>query len=60
MMSSCGSVAVCLRFFAVAELVSVVSKVSEPTQKKDSDEAQHPVFSYIINNICHGLGLWIR
>lgn len=55
MMSSCSSVSVGFRFFAVAELVAVKSEVSKPADKKNSNETENPVFFYVINNSFHRL-----
>jgi hypothetical protein len=53
--SSCGSVSVGFCFLAVAELVSIKSKVGKPTQKKDSGQAKNPMFFYVVNDIFHDL-----
>lgn len=53
MISSCSSVAVGFRFFAVAKLVSCKGKIGKPAYKKHSAETQNPVFFYINKYIFH-------
>ena len=52
-MASCGSVAVCFGFGTVADLVSLVRKVYKPGQAESSDQAEYPVFSYVIGYISY-------
>ncbi len=59
MVTSGGSVPVGFRFFAIAELVARKGEIGKPTQKKNSCQAQYPVFFNIINNY-HRLRIGIR
>lgn len=52
-MASCGSVAVCFCLGAVADLISLVCKVYKPGKAESSDQAEYPVFSYVIDYISY-------
>ncbi len=47
-MASCGSVTIRFHFGTIADLISPVGKVYKPGHEKSSDQAEHPVLSYIM------------
>lgn len=47
-MTSCGSIAIGFRFLAVADLISLIGKVYEPSQERTSNQTKNPIFSYVI------------